>query len=252
MDISKTVKKFGFLMKKHSPEILTGIGIAGMISTTVMAVRVTPKALTLIKEKKKELKTDKLEKTEIIKATYKCYILPTATGVLSVICLIEANSVNLKRNAALTAACTLSETALREYKSKVVETIGEKKEKMVQDAVSKDIVEKNPVKEVIITEKGNTLCLEPISGRYFRSDIDKIKRAENELNRRLFDEMYVSINDLYFEIGLNSTSMGDDIGWNVNDGLLDLYFSSQLTEDNIPCAVINYNVMPKYGYSETF
>lgn len=43
-------------MKKHSPEILTGIGIAGMITTTVMAVRATPKALILIEEKKTNLK----------------------------------------------------------------------------------------------------------------------------------------------------------------------------------------------------
>lgn len=174
------------------------------------------------------------------------------TGTVSTVCLIGASSVSLKRNAALAAACSLSETALKGYKNKVVETIGVKKERAVQDAVSKDILKKNPVenKEVYITEKGNTLCLEPISGRYFRSDIDKIKRAENELNRRMFDEMYVSLNDLYLELGLKCTSMGDEIGWNVNDGLLDLYFSSQLTENDEPCAVINYNVMPKYGYSQ--
>ena len=50
--IAKSVRT---AMKKHSPEILTGIGIAGMITTTVMAVKATPKALILLEEKKDEL-----------------------------------------------------------------------------------------------------------------------------------------------------------------------------------------------------
>ena len=56
--LSSIAKSVRTAMKKHSPEILTGIGIAGMITTTVMAVRATPKALILIEEKKDELETD--------------------------------------------------------------------------------------------------------------------------------------------------------------------------------------------------
>ena len=42
----------------------------------------------------------------------------------------------------------------------MVETIGEKKEQTVRDAVAKERLEKNPVenKEVIVTAKGDTLC----------------------------------------------------------------------------------------------
>ena len=46
---------------KHSPEILTGIGIAGMVTTTVMAVRATPKALDLLE--KEEYFLDLLSKS---------------------------------------------------------------------------------------------------------------------------------------------------------------------------------------------
>ena len=52
MNISKMLKSFRYELGKHSPEILTGIGIAGMITTTVMAVRATPKALDLLAEVK--------------------------------------------------------------------------------------------------------------------------------------------------------------------------------------------------------
>ena len=137
-------------MKKHSPEILTGIGIAGMITTTVMAVKATPKALILLEEKKDELDTDRLEPKDIIKTAWPCYIPAAVVGSISVFCLIGASSTNLRRNAALATAYTLSESTLKEYQEKVVETIGEKKEQSIRDSVSKDKMVKNPVREVIL------------------------------------------------------------------------------------------------------
>lgn len=105
-------------MKKHSPEILTGIGIAGMITTTVMAVKATPKALILLEEKKDELDTDRLEPKDIIKTAWPCYIPAAVVGSISVFCLIGASSTNLRRNAALATAYTLSESTLKEYQEK--------------------------------------------------------------------------------------------------------------------------------------
>ena len=104
MNIAKGVKR---VLRKHSPEILTGIGIAGMIATTVTAVRATPKALQLIDAR--EIKEEKrLSTAEVVKTTWKCYIPAAMTGTLSVACLIGASSVNAKRNAALATAYTLS------------------------------------------------------------------------------------------------------------------------------------------------
>ena len=245
-NIAKSVRT---AMKKHSPEILTGIGIAGMITTTVMAVRATPKALILIEEKKDELKTDILSGKEIVKTAWPCYIPAAVIGSVSVFCLIGASSTNLRRNAALATAYTLSESTLKEYQEKVVETIGEKKEQSILDAVAKDKIAKNPVQEVILTEKGgNTICYDVISGRYFKSDIDKIRKAENELNRQMRDEMYVTLNEFYYEIGLDGTKLGDDLGWNIDKGYIELNFSSHLDANGTPCLVIDYRVVPVYDY----
>jgi len=250
-NLSKIAKGIRMSISKHSPEILTGIGIAGMVTTTVMAVRATPKALILIEDKKAENDVDKLTPVETIKATWTCYVPAAITGCLSIFCLIGASSVNARRNAALATAYTLSESALKEYQGKVIETIGEKKEQTVRDAIAKDRIDKNPVssREVIITEKGNTLCYDAISGRYFKSDIDKLKKAENELNRRMRDEMYISLNEFYYEIGLNPTKIGDDLGWNIDHGYIELNFSSQLSDDGNPCLVIDYQVAPRYEYN---
>ncbi len=249
-EIAKSFLSLKTAIKKHSPEILTGIGITGMITTTVMAVRATPKALILIEERKEEIGAEKLEAMDMVKTTWACYIPAAITGTLSVACLIGASSVNARRNAALATAYTLSESALKDYQGKVIEMFGEKKNEAVKDAVAKDKVEKNPVvtREVIITEKGNTLCYDAISGRYFKSDIEKIKKAECELNRQMLDDMYVSLNDFYYEIGLDSVKLGDELGWNVDSGYIDLSFSSQLASDETPCLVIDYSVAPRYDY----
>ena len=147
-------------VSKHSPEILTGLGIGGMVTTTVLAVKATPKALKLIEEKKREEHVDDLTVIDTVKATWKCYIPATITGVTSIVCLVGASSVSARRNAALATAYKISETALTEYREKVVETIGEKKEKSVREKIDKDRIDKNPVSknEVIITKSGETLC----------------------------------------------------------------------------------------------
>lgn len=249
-ELAKSFLSLKTAIKKHSPEILSGIGIAGMITTTVMAVRATPKALILIEERKEEIGAEKLEAMDMVKTAWACYIPAAITGTLSVACLIGASSVNARRNAALATAYTLSESALKDYQGKVIEMFGEKKNEAVKDAIAKDKVEKNPVvtREVIITEKGNTLCYDAISGRYFKSDIEKIKKAECELNRQMLDDMYVSLNDFYYEIGLDSVKLGDELGWNVDSGYIDLSFSSQLASDGTPCLVIDYSVAPRYDY----
>lgn len=247
-------------VKKYTPEILTGIGITGMVTTTVLAVRATPKALILIEEKKRAKKFEgsdnpELTKIETVKAAWKCYIPAAVTGVCSIACLVGASSVNARRNAALAAAYTISETALSEYKEKVIETVGEKKEQAVRDAIAKDKVESNPVTQnnVILTDNGNTLCFDSLSGRYFKSDIEQIRRAVNNLNERLLLDTYVSLNEYYDEIGLEEIHIGDQLGWTVNPdssdrGLIELDFSSQLT-DGTPCMVVGFLNAPYYDFA---
>lgn len=248
-NLPKFIKTVQATMSEHSPEILTGLGIAGMITTTVLAVKATPKALKQIELAEIE-KGEDLTKTELVKTAWKPYIPAVVTCTVSVACLIGANSVNAKRNAALATAYALSETAFSEYKDKVIETVGDKKEQAIKDAVAKEHIENNPVRsnEVIVTEKGNTLCYDIQSGRYFRSDIEKIRKSVNDVNSRLTYENYISLNEFYYEIGLPTIKLGNELGWNIEDGLIDVDFSSQLAEDGTPCLVVDYRIAPRYDY----
>ena len=268
---SKFLKNVTKSVSKHSPEILTGIGIAGMITSTVLAVKATPKAIELIQERKEEINQDNFNKNiekdyslknhkeldklgfkETVKTVWKCYIPSAIMMGVSIPCLIFANSVHIRRHAVLATAYHLSETAATEYRKKVIETLGEKKEEAIRDKVNKERIDKNPVSknQIFITEKGNTLCYEHLSGRYFKSDIDKINKAINEINKRINQDYYVSLNDLYEELGLEETKLGYELGWNSDMGLLELHLSSQLSNDNEPCLVLDFNNSPKYDFDK--
>ena len=102
---------------------------------------------------------------------------------------------------------------------------------------------------IIVSGNGNTRCFDTITKRRFISDIEAIKKIVNELNRRMISgDDYVSLNDFYYELGLDGSSIGDELGWNVSDGLIELDFSAQLDKDGVPCIVIDYAVTPKRGF----
>ena len=247
--LSAAIKVAKTTLTKHSPEILTGIGIAGMLTTTVLAVKATPKALKDIDEFKEENleEHEKIKPIDAVKVTWKHYIPAAVTGTVSIMCLIGASSVNARRNAALATAYKLSETALTEYREAVTETIGEKKEREVRDTVAKNKVSKNPVNNntVIYTGKGDSLFYDDTFGRYFNSNIDTINRAINDLNKRMRDEMEITLNEFYYEIGLEGVRVGDDLSWSIDDEYIDVYFSAQLTDQG-PCTVMSFTTAPKH------
>lgn len=239
-------------VSQHSPELLTGLGIAGMVTAIAMAVNATPKAMAIVEEREVEEERT-LTKKEVVCETWKCYIPTAVVSISSVACIVGASAVNKRRNAALAAAYALSESTLTQYRDKVVQVVGEKKERAVRDAVAQEQVENKPVQEqkVIVTGHGETLCFDPISGRYFKSDAEFLRKVANDLNRRMRDEMCISLNDLYSELNLEETRIsGEMLGWNIDKGYIEFVFSSHLTQNNTPCLVLDYAVPPKYGFDQ--
>lgn len=256
-NLMQLVKSTRTSMSKHVPEILLGIGIGGMVTTTLLAVQETPKALAILEEEKlqrwKETGDDTMTKVEVVKTCWKCYIPAMLTGGASIMCLIGSGSASARRTAALAAAYQLSESALSEYKDKVLETVGEKKERTIREKISEDRVQKTPVQqtEVIMTGGGDTLFLEPTSKRYFNSDIETIRRIVNDLNEEIINHIggYVSLTEFYEEIGLERTDISDDLGWNV-DAQIRIDYHPVLTDKGKPCIALYYSTPPKYGYEK--
>lgn len=253
--VKDSARQLSNTIAKKSPTILTSLGVGGLITTVIFAVKATPKALDIIDGLVFEANScdEEVEKMDIIKATWKCYIPTIVMGGITVGCIIGSNNINMRRNAALASLYSISETTLKEYQAKVVEQIGVNKAEKIKDEIAKDRLEKDPITDhqVIFTGKGDTLCYEVLSGRYFKSDIDKIKKAENKLVKDLLLDNFISLNDVYDELGLDSTKMGDDIGWRVDIGMLAFDFRSQLSTDGTPCLVIDYVTEPTYEYLES-
>lgn len=258
VNMAKLFKDAQSILSKHSPAILTGVGIAGMITTTVLAVKATPKALKLMEIKREELELDENEKLtpiETVKTTWKCYIPAAVTGAVSVACLVGANSVSARRNAALVTAYNLSTTALEEYQAKVTETVGEKKERAIRDSISEDHLKNNPVQStsVYVTNSGNTRFYDDITKRRFTSSIQIVKDIEVNLNARMLEgDDYISLNDFYYELGLEPVPFGDDLGWNIYSGRSGMIkvdvTCAHVDTDGEPCIDLRYIVEPKRGY----
>lgn len=249
--IVKTVKRLKMTAKQHSPEILAGVGIAGMVTTVVMAVRATPKALAIIDEKEID-EGRNLTRGEKVKAAWTCYVPTALVGATSVACLVGSTSVSIRRQTALAAAYSIAETSLKEYSEKTLELVGEKKERAIRDAVAKDRIEKDPVenKEVIVTATGDTRCYDMLSGRYFRSDMESIRRAVNDLNKEMRSDGYISLNDFYYHIGLPMIQVGNYLGWNIQRGEITEGFSTHLAPDGTPCLVVEFSKMPVYDFDK--
>ena len=250
-EVKKMISDVGRKIDRRSPEILAGIGIAGMITTVVLAVRATPKALTLIDEASNE-KNAELTRVEVVKAAWKPYVPAVITGIMSTTCMIGSVHIGARRIAAISTAYKLTETAFSEYKDKVVETIGEKKEKSIKEKIAEDKLEKNPASksDVIITGDKETLFYDASAGGYFPSDIETVKRAVNEINRQMIYDNYVSLNEFYDLLGREHTELGDELGWNLDSGLIEVDFTSKIADNGKPCIVISYNVAPRYDYSK--
>lgn len=242
-DLIKNVQPF---VTKNSPSLLAGVAVIGTITTTVLAVRATPTAVKIV-ERNTEVRQAPLTKVEVVKATWKLYIPATLTGVTTIACIVGANTISLKRNAVLAGAYTLSEAAAREYKAKVLETIGEKKEGEVRKKIAEDRIaeDRDPQgrNAVIFAGGEEQLCYDMHSDRYFKSDLETLRSIENMLNKRLLMHDVVTLNELYSEIGLGHIGMGDEMGW-VSDNLIEFVYSTIIAPDGRAALVLSYRLDP--------
>ena len=232
----------GFI-KNNAPTIITGTSIIGLVATAVLSAAATPKALDILLEHE-----EKIKPIDAVKLTWKCYAPAIVVGGLTIASMIWSNSISLTRTAALASVYSLSESKLKRYQKNLLDRVGPKQVRKLDDEIAAEKLHAHPVNEdeIINTGMGDTLCYDALSGRYFRSDIEVIKKALNKLSRDMLSEDFVTLNCIYDELGLRNSILGENIGWHVNDGLIEPKFSAQLTEQDKPCLVLDFYVEPRY------
>lgn len=241
-------------IQKESPNILTILGVSGLIATVLLAIEATPKAYSELSKEENDRLTEsdtfyvKLNPLEVVKLVYPYYVPTALSGLLTIGCIIGANRVSARRTAALAALYSIAETSVRDYQEKIVEIVGKNKASKIEEAIVQKKLDNDPIegKTVIITGDGDHLIYDEFSGRYFKSTIEKIKQSVNEFNRELLIDMYKPINDLYDLWELEPIESGRNMGWDVDNGLLEIVYTTKLATNNEPCVVLSYSVQPKY------
>lgn len=236
MQARELLSKAEQILRTNSPAILTAIGASGTITTAYLAGKASFKAARKIDDR-----TTVPTKKEAFKLVWRYYIPATVTGGLTIAAIVSATRIGNRRTAALTAAYSLSERALVEYKNKVVETIGETKEQKIRDAIASDKIRDNPPGEevLLLVGDGNVLCYELHTGRPFVSNMEALKKAENQVNAKILREDYAYLHDFYDYAKIPHTRNDYDFGW-TSDKLMELEFTSDLYKDK-PVLAFDYN-----------
>lgn len=254
MTLADIIKRTEKLAIDNSPGILTALAVTGTLTTAYLTGKATFKAAEIIREERiaADISTDPKMEPDFkndFKAVWKLYIPAAGTCVLTIVCIVSATRIGNRRAAAVAAAYSISEKAFAEYREKIVEKIGEKKEQSARDELAQNRIDRNPVSSsnIIITGSGEVLCYEEFTGRYFMSSMEELRRGQNDTNETIINQGDASLTDFYGSINLPSTAFSDEVGWNT-DKLLELRFSTTLSEDGRPCISMGFDVAPTRDY----
>ena len=224
------------MLRTNSPQLMAGLGVAGVVATAVLAAKGSFDAAETIQLSNAE--DDSLK--EKAKLVWPHYVPAASVGVVTIGCIAGSNKLHGKRAAAAVSAYTITERAFSEYRDKVRDELGEHKEQVIRDDLARKKIEDNPHGGVIIAGDGNVMCCELYTGRYFMSSMENLRQAMNTTNQSVVNDYYVSLNEFYDEVGLPHTATSSELGWD-SDRLMELEFSTVLSEDGKPCLAFNYN-----------
>ena len=255
-DLAKAAQKFA---NDNAPLILTAVGTAGVITTGILAFRGGLKASDILAEEwvSRMGEEDTFEELSIkdkVVLTWSCYVPACGVGLLTIGAIVGANQIGTRRAAAMAAAYSISEKAFEEYRDKAKEKLGEGKEKKLRDEVASDRVNREgPTSEntFIVTNDGDQIFQDSWSGRYFKSTVENVHQAVNQLNHTINMEGQASLTDFYELLGLSRTAESDELGWKA-EKLLDIYISAVMhDEGKVAVLAIEYRVVPVRDYFRT-
>ena len=231
------------LVKKHSPEILTTVGIVGVVTSAVMASKATLKLEPVVekikngKDEAKSLLEDEMfpeyDKDRHNKEVARVYVKgavdlsklygPSITlGLSSIACIIGAHGIMRKRNVALAAAYKAVETSFSEYRKRVIAEIGEEKEENVYIGRQQvEVVDENGKKKKVTKVDPNGISA---YARFFDEYSDNwsktpeynllfLKAQQNYANDLLHARGHVFLNEVYDMIGIPRSQAGQVVGW---------------------------------------
>ena len=238
-------------IKRNASTILTIGGATGVVITTVMAVRATPKALALLDQATEE-KGEALTTWEKIDVAGPIYIPTVLVGVSTIACIFGANTLNKRQQAALTSAYALLDSSYKEYKNKVNELYGDDAHTKVREELAKDHFDEA---ELIKATGDELLYYDEFSGRYFNATPARVQYAQYNLNRDIQLQGYASLNDYYEYLGIDPIDSGDAFGWTESrnreeywQAWVDFNHHKVTMDDGLECYILSFWEEPMADY----
>lgn len=242
---TRSIGRTSLILKKYSPEILTGVGIATGVAAGVLAVRATLKVEPVIEKIQEDLAkvNDLQENSEnldpkvvanlkgrvygigLLELT-KLYWPAVSLGAASIGCIIGAHGIMKKRNAALVVAYNAVEKSFSEYRDRVASKLGEDEEKSIRyDVQENEVVDEETGKKKVVTTVGRghispyAKFFDEYSQYWDRNaeyNLIFLRAQQNYANDRLNARGHLFLNEVYESLGIPHTQAGAVVGWTIS------------------------------------
>lgn len=250
-------------LRKNSPKILLGAGLALELGAIVASGNASFKAHDVIRDIHEDprCKDKKWLAREYALNVIPLYIPVAILGGGSAFCLVKSYDINAKRLAGATALAEVSMEALRLHKEKEKEILGEEKAKEIEEKVRE---EEQHSRDISADPSCDIQWFkDELTGQEFLCTKEQIVRANLEFVTRLHNEMMISVNewidilnDYAFNCGqdiqLQHVLDGDERGW--EEGY-DIYVDCKkpgVTSRGKACLILEYSLPPRLGYRHRY
>ena len=252
MNVGNLVKTVTSFTRTNSPILTTVVGASGVVAVAVLAAKAGAKAqknIGFVQSVNIKNGHPPFTAKQYVASTWRYYIPTAAAASITIGAIVTGHRVNASRTAAATAAFAVSERAFDEYRRRIVERLGVDDERKIRNEVRETEKKREEHSPVMVFGGGTVTCLDMFSGRYFACDMNTLRKAENEVNSIVWQQMYCSLSEFYDFVGLPKTGNSDYVGWNT-DHSLELSYGTTLAPDDTPCLTFNFVLNPKPQFAD--
>jgi hypothetical protein len=257
--IGRQIARNSLLAQKASPQILFGVGVVGMVGSTVLACRATLKMESVLNDATEKLETAKSlqhrdysekDRSRDISLIYfqsgvkvaKLYAPAVIVGGLSIYALTSSHRILTRRNIALTAAYGALEKGFNEYRARVVEKYGEEEDRNLRYGTTQvEIVDPKTKKTKTVTRVNPNdpsiyaRFFDPVSPSWSKEpeyNMIFLKCQQNYANDLLRSRGHVFLNEVYDMCGIDRSKAGAVVGWLLtDDGSTDNFVNFGIFDD---------------------
>ena len=239
--------------RQAMPGVMSLFACTGVVATAVLAVKATPKAMTLLKEGQETRRGEPLTVWEKVKTAGPCYLPAVGTGLGTIGLIFGSSFLSRRMNAQLAAGCGLMNQYYRRYQEKVREVVGPEKEREIRQEIAKDKYADCTFVDpdlLGVPSEGKALFYDPWGNRYFEALTEDVRNAEYHVNRDFAYRGAVGVNTFYEYLGIEPLEDLHDVGWAVDDEFYWIEFEHAYCEleGGLQCYILSARFDPVVGY----